>query len=138
MINFYHKETAATTFTNLEPGDIFRKPNSEKGFCYLKTCTGDAVNLITGYYFYWNPEDKVIPIPNTIPYTDNPITNSKVYFSDIGFGETFATDGPYFDSFYIKVPTSENKENAINLVTGEACHFNDWQSIKILYIDIED
>lgn len=70
MINFYHRETAATTFASLEPGDIFRKPNSKKDFCYLKTCTGDAVNLITGYYFYWNPEDKVIPIPNTIPYTN--------------------------------------------------------------------
>lgn len=137
MINFYHKETAATTFASLEPGDIFRKPNSEKGFCYLKTCTGDAVNLITGYYFYWNPEDKVIPIPNTIPYTNSLTINSKVYFSDISLGETFTIDTT-FASFYIKTPISKNKENAINLVTGEACYFDDWQFVKILYIDIED
>ena len=137
MINFYHRETAATTFASLEPGDIFRKPNSEKGFCYLKTCTGDAVNLITGYYFYWNPEDKVIPIPNTIPYTNSFTINSKVYFGDISLGETFTIDTT-FASFYIKTPINENKKNAINLVTGEACYFDDWQFVKILYIDIED
>lgn len=137
MINFYHKETAATTFASLEPGDIFRKPSSAEDFCYLKTCTGDAVNLITGYYFYWNPKDKVIPIPNTIPYTNSLTINFKAYFDDISLGETFTIDAT-FASFYIKTPISENKENAINLVTGEAYHFDGKQSIKILYIDIED
>ena len=137
MINFYHKEAAATTFASLKPGDIFRKPNSEKGFCYLKTCTGDAINLITGYCFYWNPEDKVIPIPNTIPYTNSLIGNFKAYFDNISLGETFTIDNTYA-SFYIKTPISENKENAINLVTGEACHFDSKQSVKILHIDIED
>lgn len=138
MINFYHRETAATTFANLKPGDIFRKPNSEKGFCYLKTCTGDAVNLITGYYFYWNPADKVIPILNTIPYTSSPITNFNIYFDHINLGETFTITNSPFSGFYIRTPTNENKENAINLITGEACHFDGKQSIKTLYINIKD
>lgn len=59
MINFYHRETAATTFANLKPGDIFRKPNSEKGFCYLKTCTGDAVNLITGEAYHFDGKQSI-------------------------------------------------------------------------------
>lgn len=134
MINFHHKNPPAITFADLKPGDIFREPNSAKDFCYLKTDTADAINLITGYCFYWNPKDEVVAVTGT---TTNILKNDfNTTFADIGYGETFTTDSLNFNGYYMKV--CAKNVSAINLLTGRSCDFESYQPIKTVQIFYED
>lgn len=137
MINFYHKETTATTFANLKPGDIFREPNSSINFYYIKTCTTDATNaanLINGYCSYWKPDDKVVVVAGTA--TNILKNNLNTTFADIGYGETFTTDSLNFNGYYMKV--CAKNISAINLLTGLSCDFENHQPIKTVQIFYED
>ena len=137
MINFHHKETAATTFANLKPGDIFCEPNSSVNFYYMKTCTTDAtnaVNLINGYCSYWKPDDKVLVVAGA---ATNILKNDfNTTFADIGYGETFTTDNLNFNGYYMKV--CAKNISAINLLTGRSCDFESHQPIKTVQIFYED
>jgi hypothetical protein len=134
MFNFRQKTNSITTFADLKPGDIFREPNSSANFYYIKTCATDAANLITGYCFYWKPDDKVVAVTGT---ATNILKNDfNTTFADIGYGETFTTDSLNFNGYYMKV--CAKNVSAINLLTGRSCDFESYQPIKTVQIFYED
>lgn len=134
MFNFRQKTNSITTFADLKPGDIFREPNSSANFYYIKTCATDAANLITGYCFYWKPDDKVLLVTGT---ATNILKNDfNITFADIGYGETFTTDSLNFNGYYMKV--CAKNVSAINLLTGRSCDFESHQPIKTVQIFYED
>lgn len=134
MFNFRQKTNSITTFADLKPGDIFREPNSSANFYYIKTCATDAANLITGYCFYWKPDDKVLLVTGTA--TNILKNNFNTTFADIGYGETFTTDNLNFNGYYMKV--CAKNVSAINLLTGRSCDFESHQPIKTVQIFYED
>lgn len=134
MFNFRQKTNSITTFADLKPGDIFREPNSSANFYYIKTCATDAANLITGYCFYWKPDDKVLLAAGA---ATNILKNDfNTTFADIGYGETFTTDSLNFNGYYMKV--CAKNVSAINLLTGRSCDFESYQPIKTVQIFYED
>lgn len=135
MFNFRQKTNSITTFADLKPGDIFREPNSSANFYYIKTCATDAANLITGYCFYWKPDDKVVAVTGTAA---NILKNDfNTTFADIGYGETFTTDSLNFNGYYMKINTNIPDYNAVNLINGKLCFFDSYQPIQITAIFYE-
>lgn len=136
MFNFRQKTNSITTFANLKPGDFFHEPNSATNFYYMKTCTTDATNaanLINGYCSYWKPDDKVVGVTGAA--TEILKNSLNTTFADISYGETFTTDNPNFNGYYMKV--CAKNVSTINLLTGLSCDFENYQPIKTVQIYYE-